>query len=80
MVQLDLKNAFNGLDRTYMAAAVKKHAPDLFHAAKWSYGSTTKLFYLLEDGSIEEIKSSQGLREGVNLRDTVFSGWLPSRG
>ena len=37
MVEADLKNAFNEIDRKFIAEALLKHAPELVALASWAY-------------------------------------------
>lgn len=69
---LDFSNAFNSLDRSTIAKAVKKHTPSLFRTTKWAYNKPSDL--LLSDGQkTERLTSSQGVRQGDPLGPLLFS-------
>ena len=72
LADVDLRNAFNEVDRTHMADEVRRHCPGLYRAAKWAYGASTKLFYRGPNGLVE-LASSQGVKQGDPLGNCLFS-------
>lgn len=70
---LDASNAFNSIDRATVAQACNTHAPDLFKAARWSYGHPALLITKKDNGELASIKSVQGVRQGDPLSSALFS-------
>jgi len=68
LTSLDFSNAFNTVDRTDIALALKEYAPSLYRTAKWAYNSPTDL--VLGDNIL---KSSTGVRQGDPLGPVLFS-------
>jgi hypothetical protein len=73
VVSLDFSNAFNTLDRSGLAKAIKQFAPGLYRLARWVYNGPSNLIF----GGIQEepqvISSSQGVRQGDPLGPLLFS-------
>ena len=72
-VSLDASNAFNAIDRTVIAGAMRQHAPLLYRTAKWAYGEKSDL--VIGDTILH---SSQGVRQGDPLGPLLFSVGLRS--
>lgn len=66
---LDSVNAFNELRRNHIAQGLLQYAPELYLAAKWSYGHTTAL--ATYDGHL--VRSAEGVRQGDPLGPFLFS-------
>ncbi len=73
LVEVDLKNAFNEIDRKCMAEQIKHDAPQLYKAAKWVYNEPTPLYYRGPNGALVVIMSEQGGRQGDPLFVYFFS-------
>ncbi|KAG7527236.1 hypothetical protein FFLO_07136 [Filobasidium floriforme] len=73
ITSLDFSNAFNALSRTELATGLRAHAPGLFRAAKWAYGSATDLVLSGADGKQHVLRSSEGVRQGDPFGPLFFS-------
>ena len=72
LYSLDLRNAFNEVDRGVMARAIRTHAPGFYRSFRWCYGGQTPLV-VNDGGSVKIIPSSQGVRQGCVLASLFFS-------
>ena len=72
-VSVDSRNAFNEVDRKYMAEEIRTGAPSLYRVAKWSYDDPVLLFTLGPDGLVVVINSTQGGCQGHTLFPYFFS-------
>lgn len=82
VVELDFKNAFNCLSRRRMIAALERlargpegspAAKSLVRAARYAYGAQTKLLVQMADGSVQEVLSRTGVRQGDPLAMLLFA-------
>jgi len=73
VTSLDFSNAFNTLDRSDMAQAVKQHAPGLYRLAKWAYDKPSHLVIGGSGSDVTRILSAQGVRQGDPLGPLLFS-------
>jgi hypothetical protein len=73
VTSLDFSNAFNTLDRSDLAKAVKQHAPGLYRFAKWAYDKPSDLVVGGGGSEITHIASAQGVRQGDPLGPLLFS-------
>ena len=64
---LDLRNAFGGLDRDAVLAAVQEHAPGLFRYARLFLGRHSAYRYLSNNGAGELLYADQGVDQGDPL-------------
>jgi len=69
IASLDLTNAFNTIQRSAIAAAISKYAPQILRATKWAYNNPSIL--VTDKGSI--IASSEGVRQGDPIAPLLFS-------
>lgn len=69
LVTLDFKNAFNSIDRRYLATGILRHAPEFFKLARWAYSSSSAL--VMYDNTT--LQSSEGVRQGDPLGPLFFS-------
>ena len=67
---LDFVNAFNTLERTEIATAVKQHCPTLYRASRWAYNRPTPLVLA---GGQWTLQLEQGVRQGDPLGPLLFS-------
>lgn len=72
LFSVDLRNAFNKIDRRRMAEAVKKHCPGMYQALKWAYGEPSALLVAGHDKQVQ-LTSSQGVRQGDVAGALAFS-------
>ena len=73
VIQVDLSNAFNCLDRTQILREVSLHAPHLSAWASLCYGSPSSLYV-----GDQVIQSCQGVQQGDPLGPLFFAlGWQP---
>jgi hypothetical protein len=70
---LDLKNAFNTIDRKCLVEGLRKHNPKLLRFAQWAYGRQTECLVRTDDGNVACVVSSQGVRQGDPLGPYFFS-------
>jgi hypothetical protein len=68
LLQTDLVNGFNQVDRTHMLAEVRNHFPDISHWIEASYGEESLLNF--GGGSI---RSKSGVHQGDPLAPLLFS-------
>ena len=69
---LDVRNAFNEIDRSHMAAEVHEHAPAFDRTYKWMYNDPAPL--VVKDGDrVFLIPSSQGVRQGCVMASFFFT-------
>jgi hypothetical protein len=68
VLKIDVKNAFNSVDRTLALQAVGEYLPNLAAWAEWCYDSDTTLF--LED---HRILSAEGVQQGDPLGPLLFA-------
>jgi len=71
-ILLDFKNAFNLIDRKWMAKAIQKHAPQFTQLAKFAYQNPSPLV-LSSSSAYEVISNSQGSRQGGPEAGKMFS-------
>jgi hypothetical protein len=73
VLSLDLKNAFNTLDRGDLAKAIKRFSPGLCKMAKWAYNEPSQLVLSGQGGDRHILRSAQGVRQGDPLGPLLFS-------
>jgi hypothetical protein len=76
LVSLDWRNAFNSIDRVYMAHEINKRAPGLARLYAWSYRDDSLLilsYAFVEADLIASILSQSGVRQGDVLGPLFFS-------
>jgi len=69
IIKLDLKNAFNTIDRHAIRNGIKKYAPKLITYFDWAYGCATNIN--LQNG-FTVTQSSTGVRQGDPLGPLLF--------
>ena len=73
-LQLDVKNAFNELDRGAMLKAAKQFGPSLYGFAAALYGNGKQdLSYFLEGTVVETIECETGVTQGCGLGTLLFA-------
>ena len=77
-LKIDMKNAFNCLDREYMMKSLfaKNEFSSLFRMAHWCYKSPTPLVMRNENGQLcfnPDLFSCQGTRQGGNEASILFA-------
>ena len=72
LISLDLKNAFNLLNRSYLAKGIQARAPQLFKLAKYAYDTPAPLI-LANGKTIKVISNSQGTRQGGPEANALFT-------
>ena len=72
LIDIDFSNAFNTINRSCIAAAVRRHAPTVWRAVKWAYRRPTPLVINL-GGATTVIESQQGARQGEPWGPFLFS-------
>ena len=65
---LDFKNAFNQVDRTQIATALKEYLPGLYRTVKWAYNDPSDLVL-----GQHILQSATGVRQGDPLGPFLFS-------
>ena len=70
---VDLKNAFNMIDRTKMLQAVKLQYPKLLKYFQQTYGGSTSAWMRTDDGGIFEVESEMGVHQGDPLAPIGFA-------
>lgn len=85
VVELDFSNAFNRMSRRRMLAALEKLADRssdesakasarlLVRAVRYAYGQHSPLLVAMDDGSVREVSSSSGVRQGDPLSMLLFA-------
>ncbi|CAD6969592.1 unnamed protein product, partial [Tilletia controversa] len=69
---IDIKNAFNSLERESIDDAVHEHCGDAYRFAKWRYEQEAELF-VMQNGHMEIILSQQGVQQGDPFGPFFFS-------
>ena len=74
-ISCDLKNAFNSRSRTAILSALYAcpQLKSIWKISHWAYSSPSPLWIRMEDGSINTVKSSQGVRQGDILAMLLFA-------
>ena len=73
-LQLDVKNAFNELDRTAMLRAARRFGPSLYGFAAALYGNGKQdLAYFLDGADVETIECETGVTQGCGLGTLLFA-------
>jgi len=74
-ISCDLKNAFNSRSRTAILSALyaSPRLKSLWKISHWAYSTPSPLWIRMENGSINTIKSSQGVRQGDILAMLLFA-------
>ena len=67
LLQVDLENAFNNIDRSLFLQETRSHLPSLSSWAETSYGSPSHLFF-----RGRRLQSSQGTRQGDPIAGILF--------
>lgn len=67
-IKIDVKNAFNSLDRGVLLSEIQKEAPEIYHYLWQCYGAPSKLLF-----GQKEIKSCVGCQQGDPLGPALFS-------
>jgi len=73
LYSLDFSNAYNTIDRSFLADAVHRFAPRLTRPIRWVYGSQSPLLIPRSSGGMSLISSAQGVRQGDPLGPLLFS-------
>ena len=68
LVKVDVRNAFNSIDRTAFLQKILDHCPQIYPLLRQAYGFSSPLFY----GEME-IHSETGLHQGDPLASLAFS-------
>ena len=73
-LQLDVKNAFNELDRNAMLRAARRFGPSLYGFAAALYGNGKQdLAYFLDGADVEAIECETGVTQGCGLGTLLFA-------
>ena len=74
-ISCDLKNAFNSRSRTAILSALYAcpRLKSIWKISHWAYSIPSPLWIRMENGSINTIKSSQGVRQGDILAMLLFA-------
>ncbi len=64
VIQLDVSNAFNELDRSALVEAVRARDSEMVGGVKALYGSHGKLLFATDKGEVLSIPSATGVRQG----------------
>eukprot|EP00223_Ostreococcus_mediterraneus_P002554 CAMPEP_0179605500 /NCGR_PEP_ID=MMETSP0930-20121108/946_1 /TAXON_ID=548131 ORGANISM="Ostreococcus mediterraneus, Strain clade-D-RCC1621" /NCGR_SAMPLE_ID=MMETSP0930 /ASSEMBLY_ACC=CAM_ASM_000580 /LENGTH=1456 /DNA_ID=CAMNT_0021473917 /DNA_START=3513 /DNA_END=7884 /DNA_ORIENTATION=- len=73
-LQLDVKNAFNELDRNAMLCAARRFGPSLYGFAAALYGNGKQdLAYFLDGADVETIECETGVTQGCGLGTLLFA-------
>ena len=72
-VQLDIKNAFNGLSRTTVARSTKEHFPHLMEYVRMMYETPIPLWYVdSESGDMVLMHAKTGVTQGMPLSSMMY--------
>ena len=78
VLQVDLANAFNEVDRVAMFEELRSHFPDLIPFIRCFYGEPSRLLLRRDSGEWEILQSSTGSRQGDPLAGFLFRPSAPS--
>ncbi|XP_063366199.1 uncharacterized protein LOC134654659 [Cydia amplana] len=68
LLKIDVKNAFNSLNRDILLSEVKSHIPEIYNYLLHCYGDPSKLMY-----HSHELSSEVGCQQGDPLGPAIFS-------
>jgi len=73
IIQVDVKNAFNSLNKATFFHQILEHFPHLLGAVGAFYLGSGNLYYRRDDGGVEVLSSVSGVRQGDPLGPVLFA-------